>query len=337
MKNEPYLRALPGQFQHRIVSENELLSEGHLPGEGSARDVGREAEEEGQVMLTGLLSATAIGVVMLGYRWYTALNPVSFAPDMITYSNMSKGRPAPDPFRLRWLLPALMPEGTQKGWKLIGLFGLLASFPALYLFAESAGASGLWAVMLWGSLPVIDVLWRMRGIVDHVSWPVALVAAAALLNGWTTIGILLVVISGMLDPRLPVFVAAWTLNPLGLLGLIPAVIAHALLKKGQPYIHPEIINHPWQSAKRENGHLLRDPKTVLLPWGACLFGILNLSGALLASLLIAYGQMICAIDRVRLYMWAAPVLIVATLGIVPEVWLPLAVIVTIMNPWRPMT
>lgn len=288
-------------------------------------------------MIVELLLATLLGIGFVGLRWYTAKDPAVFAPDFLTYQNMSQGRPAPDPFRTRWLLPALMPENSLKAWHIVGITGLILSFPALYLFAETAGASGLWAVVIWGSLPVIDVLYRMRGMIDHVSWPVALLAATFVLSGHIIPAVAFVALTAMLDPRTTVFVFAWTLNPWVLLGLIPFAVASVLLPKGKPYIHPEIIEHPWQSAKKVNGPFLLNWKITLLPWGVCLFGFLNLSVAVIVSLLLGYAQMFRAIDRVRLYMWAAPVVIIATLGIVPEAWLPLAVIVTLMNPWKAVT
>ena len=288
-------------------------------------------------MILELILSLIIGAAMLALRSYTSPHPATLAPDFLTYQNMSKGRPAPDPFRTRWLLPKLMNGDALKGWYTVGIVGLLLSFPALYLFAETAGASGLWAVVIWGSLPVIDVLWRMRGMIDHVSWPVALLAGTFVLSGHIIPAIIFVALTAMLDPRTVIFVFAWTLNPWVLLGLIPFVAASVMLPKGGPYIHPDVILHPWQSAKKINGPFLLEPKMTLIPWGVCIAGFLNLSVAVIVSLLFGYAKMFRAIDRVRLYMWAAPVLIIATLGIVPEAWLPLAVIVTLMNPWKAVT
>jgi len=274
---------------------------------------------------------------MVGLRWYTAPHPASLAPDFLTYQAMSQGRPAADPFRTRWLLPALMNGNALKGWHTVGLVGLVLSFPALYLFVETVGASGLWAVVIWGSLPVIDVLYRMRGMIDHVAWPVALLAGTFVVSGHIIPAGILIALSAMLDPRTVMFIFAWTLNPWTLLGLVPFAVASLILPKGEPYIHPEIIKHPWASSKKVNGPFLLNPKMTLIPWGVCMFGLLDLSLTVILSLIFAYAQMFRAIDRIRLFMWAAPALIIATLGIVPEAWLPLAVLVTIMNPWKATT
>jgi len=119
--------------------------------------------------------------------------------------------------------------------------------------------------------------------------------------------------------------------------MVPFAVASAILPKGEPYIHPEIIKHPWQSAKKVNGVFLLNLRMTLLPWGVCMAGFLNMSLSVVVSLFFAYAQMFRAIDRIRLFMWAAPVMIIAALGVVPESWLPLAVLVTIMNPWKAVT
>jgi hypothetical protein len=53
-----------------------------------------------------------------------------------------------------------------------------------------------------------------------------------------------------------------------------------------------------------------------------------------ASLALAYSQLFRATDRARLFMWAAPVMLVAAMRVIPETMLPVAVLVTWYNPWR---
>jgi hypothetical protein len=73
---------------------------------------------------------------------------------------------------------------------------------------------------------------------------------------------------------------------------------------------------------------------MLLPWGGLLAGLLTFNPAVWLSMAVAYSQLFRATDRVRLYQWAAPVLIVATLNTVPAPLLPMIAAVTWFNPCR---
>lgn len=274
------------------------------------------------------LGAVAIAVRSWAYQTY-------FPPDHHTYKAMSEGRSAPNPFRLRWLYPALMPAGATRAWSVVSTVGVFLTLPAVFLFATASGVSGLWAVLLWASLPLVDVLCRMRGIVDHIAWPVALLTGAFFKLDMPGAGIIAALIAGMIDPRIPVFAAAWTLHPGALLGLIPVIGANAIKTHGAPLMHGDVILHPWRSARDRNGRYAHSAADLIAPWGACLAGIFSVSPAVAVSLAVSYGQMLCAIDRVRLYQWAAPAVIVAALQVIPTAWLPVAVLVTWFNPYRP--
>lgn len=287
-------------------------------------------------MILGIVYSLAIGAAWLLLRvWLN--KDTGFSTDAGVYFAMSQGTKAPNPYRLRWLVPKLMPATASFGdWVTISAASLWLSFPCMYLFAESLGVNGLWACTLWGALPVVCILWRIPALIDHFAWPLGLLAATMFLRGHVVAGIVIILIGGLTEPRLPVMVAAWTLNPIPLLGLIPVGILHKLAPEGPAEIleNSEPILHPWRSGMRHNGCLIQSAKDMILPWGALLAGLCSASGALLVSLAAAYGQLLRATDRVRLYQWAAPVMIVAALRVLPEWSLPLAVAVTWFNPYR---
>jgi hypothetical protein len=215
------------------------------------------------------------------------------------------------------------------------MVGLALTIPVMYLFAEASGVPGLWAVALWASLPIIDVLSRMQGIVDHIAWPLALLSAWLFTLGVPWAGIIGAVVAGAVDPRAPVFVFAWTLHPGALLGLITVPAAMSLARRGDPLMHSDVILDPWRSARHRNGQFLHSCRDMLAPWGAGLAALLALSPAVIVSLAVGYGQMFRAIDRVRLYQWAAPAVLVVALRVIPGAWLPVAVALTWFNPFRP--
>jgi hypothetical protein len=287
-------------------------------------------------MITGLLYSLSIGAAWLLLRIWTGKETV-FSTDSGVYAGMAQGVHAPDPYRLRWLLPFLMPKRADFRFRAtVSAVGLWLTFPALYLFATASGVNGLWACAIWGALPVMCILWRLPGLIDQVSWPVGLLTGYLFLSGHVEAGIVLSLIGGLIEPKLPVMVAAWTLNPWALTGLLSVGAVWKWAPRGTVTImeNPEPILHPWRSGMKHNGSLADSAREMLLPWGACLAGLCAMTVPVLLSLAAAYGQLLRATDRVRLYQWAAPVMIVAALNVLPEWSLPLAVAVTWFNPRR---
>ena len=283
-----------------------------------------------------IVFALVIGAVMLGLRKWNLHYGEYFPPDHASYLAMSEGRPVPTPFRERWLYPFLMRRASERAWWWVSNIGALLTFPLVALFAEAKGLNGLWACALWGALPTVDVLWRMKGIVDHVAWPLALLTGWLIVSGHLAAGLAVCMVAGFVDYRVPVMVAAWTLQPGALLGLLPFFGLHACTRKGPPLMHSDWILRPYATARDVCGRYLHDVREMVLPWGACLAGLLSASPALWLSLAVSYGQLLRGHDRVRLYGWAAPVLIVCALRVIPVQWLPVAVIFTWFNPWRPV-
>ena len=279
--------------------------------------------------------ATLAGMLAFALRaWGRSLKYI-YPPDAVTYMHMSKGGAAPNPFRLRWLVPKLIGD-RQKLWGALYPLALVMTCPLLCWFAELNGVNGLWTVALWCALPLWDLLSKWGGVVDPFSWCVALGAACLSLAGYTVAAFLAAIVAGMVAPKAVVFAALWSQDPWILVGLIPVAIRELTAKRGEPLVHPDVINHPWLMSMQKNGPHLHDMKNLLLPWGACLIGFMAVPLFHVVTLTVAYAQMFRAIDISRLYMWAAPVVIVATIAHVPEAYMPVAVIVTWFNPFRPV-
>ena len=281
----------------------------------------------------GYLYATLIGLGAFAIRLWARNLSFNMPSDSFTYSRMSFGEAVPNPFRIRWLIPKMFGRYGHL-WLIVAPVALLGTCPLIYWFGNLHGISSLWLVALWVALPLWDILSAHAGIVDQFSWVFALAVACLSLAGYFWFAIGLVMVAAAVAPKTVVFAALWSLNPWLLLGLIPAGIAYWKAPKGEPVMHADIINHPWKSAMEKNGMFLHDAKALLMPWGACLFGLATIPLIHVVTVAVAYAQMFCAIDRARLYMWAAPVLLVATVTAIPGEWLPIAFFVTWFNPWR---
>lgn len=77
---------------------------------------------------------------------------------------------------------------------------------------------------------------------------------------------------------------------------------------------------------------------MLGPWGVCVIGLAALGGAehwwIAAMLALAYAQLLIAPDTVRLYQYAFPALVYATMLVLAMEWAMLAVVLHWFNPWQ---
>ena len=280
------------------------------------------------------LYATLAGVVAYGLRLWGRSIQMDAPPDAITYMYMSRGDAVANPFRLRWLMPTLIKERPNI-WIYGGASAWILTAPLIAWFAELHGINGLWASLIWVALPIQDIVSSHAGTIDPFAWLVALLTACLSVAGFNVAAIICVCLAGMIAPKAVIFSALWALNPWLLLGIAPVIIAHLLQPTGEPIVHPEIIKHPWKSSMNKNGPLLHDYKNLLAPWGICLVGLMTLPLMYVPVVVIAYAQMFRAVDMSRLYMWAAPVLIIFTVPVIPEQYLLIAVLGTWFNPFRP--
>jgi hypothetical protein len=76
---------------------------------------------------------------------------------------------------------------------------------------------------------------------------------------------------------------------------------------------------------------------MLTPWGVSLIALFTIDHAvlimLLTTLVLAYCQLLIATDSVRLYQWAAPPMILATMTVLTSPWAIVALALHLLNPW----
>ena len=63
-------------------------------------------------------------------------------------------------------------------------------------------------------------------------------------------------------------------------------------------------------------------------------GLAGLDAQLAAALALGYSQLLVATDSVRLYQWAAPVLALACVHVLPTWALPFVALGVVFNSWK---
>lgn len=247
-------------------------------------------------------------------------------PDEVRYTRAGARLPVARPFHYRWLLPRLC--GTdERRWRAVQLLA------AAGLCALTAVHAGVWwaAFLPVGCAGLLRFNLNHPRLVDLPAITVALGAAVAWDHHLPSLAIVLAWIAGTMKETAPVFAAAYALHPALLVGLIGPAIRH-LLPAGRDCLDDEntwILAHPFRAAVKYHRAL---PAWVwVLPWGAGLLA--TPSWHLGLVLLVAYAQCAAATDTVRLYQWAAPQ-VAAALAWVPARWVPVLVLVHLVNPFR---
>lgn len=263
-------------------------------------------------------------------------------PDGIRYRALANGAPVPRPFTLRWLLPWLC-RLSDRRWRAASILGALLAVVGTGFLAPD-WRTGLAAGLLVLALPGIRLNLRFPVLVDLPALGLAVCAAAAWHHGLWWVAVPLVLVAGCCKETAPVFAALYAWHPALLVGAV-APLARALVARPGPDVvaphyprNPEVVAlcaaslaHPFRTGWTIHKPLLLSP-VMAVPWGAALAGLAALDWQLAAVLTVAYAQLLVATDTVRLYQWAAPVLCVAAATVVPAVWLPVLVVITVWNP-----
>jgi hypothetical protein len=266
---------------------------------------------------------------------------ITLSPDGRRYVALARTGQAPLPFALRWLLPAACgPSLGRWRWCTTVHLALLPALVALWLdmrldSALACAAGGLLIIGLAG-------IWRL-----HLMWPVlvdptamtwAVGAAILAKTGNTFAAVASVLVAGAVKEIAPIFAAAYAWNPVLLLGLVAPAIRRPFAHLGpDPEGEDSILDHPLRAGLRAHANSWRDARVMLLPWGVCLLAPLAFDDStlrlmLLVNAAIAYGQLLVAVDTVRLYQWAAPAFILCVVSAVPTWSLVPLVVLHLLNP-----
>lgn len=274
------------------------------------------------MILAAALSALAWFLVRLDEK-------SSMAPDSLYYLALAKGEKVPRPFCGRLLLPLLLRENIR-AWNVLVAIWFVVGGCAMYTLA----GNNVMATLLWVWLPNTrfhlrhPILTDLAGIVVPMAaaaWlphtPVALVAVALLVGVTREWGV--------------IWFAVLTGSPWPLVGLASTALAY--WRSGRPAQQgdPDFISNPFQTVSRYRmGHVF-NYRLMLLPWGMVL-PLAILSGHMPWHwFLLAYLPLIIATDHARIYLYAAPVLILAALQApVPAFLWGGIVLAHVFNPYR---
>jgi hypothetical protein len=281
-------------------------------------------------------------------------------PDGGSYLLAAGGHPSPNPFRWRLLPRALgplargvLPDPRHWGepfrqapravavWDVASLWALAVSAVVVGELAETHGVPAWLATLLFVTLPWFRSLVRNPCLTDQIGMAEALLCAVAIAGGHWWLAALAALFAGSANERAPLFAALVAWSPLPLIGLVvPAIGWLVTRRKEMPWT---IGGNDWRRWREE--HAKAPLLDFVLPWGAGLaaLGWLFLPGpapvlAVPAALavVLGYSQLAIASDRVRLYQWAAPlVVIVAAQALIRAPWwvVTLVVVAHIVSPW----
>jgi hypothetical protein len=283
------------------------------------------------------------------YLWATLIAAVFYAvtridtgvelsPDGRFYSS---GAPKPRPYSLRWLWPALCGKSVL-AWMVLSAVSLIAWGPALAWYLSLTGAAPwqqLFGVALLCGLPGLFRLnTRFPILIDPPAFLLALVSAAFALSGHPAYSVAAALAAGASKESAPIFAAAFALSPWPLIGLVACGWWRAT--GPIPTWAAEWLRHPVAYARKAQAGAWLDWKVVALPWGAVLPLALcapldrRLMLAAAAGAALGYAQMFTAVDRARLFSWAAPAAIALAVTEVPEGWAVPIAAAHALNPYR---
>lgn len=255
---------------------------------------------------------------------------VRLTPDGRRYIAGTTGQTPARPFHYRWLIPAICRDQIRR-WQITAW-----AAAAVYL-AGTVAYTGHWAAapLAAGLTGVIALNVKHPVLVDLPAAAAAVAAAVAAHHNILWLAVLLSVTAGTMKETAPAFAALYAWSPWPLLGLAAPAIRHITTRPGPDVLDAEnawILAHPIRASIKYHRPL---PTWVwVLPWGACLAGLTNVDAQLAATLAVAYAQCAYATDTVRLYQWAAPVLIVATVDTIPPAWWPAILAIHLTHPFR---
>jgi hypothetical protein len=191
------------------------------------------------------------------------------------------------------------------------------------------GLSGVWRIHL-----------RWPVLVDASSMTWAIGSAIAMQHRYQVLGVALSLVAGCIKETGPVFAACYAWNPLPLIGLVAPILRRLTVSVGTDIFDEQeasILAHPVRAGLSSHRGKWLDPFTMLTPWGigiiASITSDLTILPMLLTTVALGYGQLLVATDTVRLYQWAAPPVILASMTVVPPVLALPALLIHFINPW----
>lgn len=265
--------------------------------------------------------------------WWSAEPAVrpGVTPDGLRYMKAYR-EPVARPYYFRWLL-CLVCKDHLRRWIWLSRGSVIALAPLAWWYTGSP-----W-MMACVFLPGIMILWHHPVLVDAEGMALALLAACLWPICWP-VSIILVLVAGMVRETSPLWAAIWAWNPVLLIGLVPVAIRWLTKTEGYDAEFDWYLKHPIKAGLAEHRPTWNSPRWMITPWAGLIFGVAVLSPwtvdstRLAVALVCAYGQLLLAVDTVRIYTYAWPSLALACTQALPPQWLPFIALSIIFNPWR---
>jgi hypothetical protein len=267
---------------------------------------------------------------------------VELSPDGQRYLAMGGGRPVALPFALRWLLPAVCGSSPIR-WRWCTAIHLMLLPPLVTVWlsgwVREPRLAAIGGILVCGLPGIWRTHFRWPVLVDAAAMTWAIGSAVALQHNWYTFGVALALVAGCIKETGPIFAACYAWNPLALAGLVAPVIRRLTVKVGDPFdeLEAAILAHPLQAGLTYHSGRWLDPLVMAAPWGMCVLAIFTKERSIIPMVVttvsVAYAQLLVATDSVRLYQWAAPPVILATMTVIPARWAIIALFMHLLNPW----
>lgn len=257
--------------------------------------------------------------------------PYQLTPDGIRYAAAVNGR-VPKPFHYRFLLPKVLGDNGAH-WFWMSRIATWSLLPLVYWFLDGGWRGVVAAVMVTGLAGVWKFNRRFPVLVDATGMMFALLSADLFRHNLWPLAVIVALVGACARETVPVMAALYAWNPLALVGLAPVAIRHFQREGPDPQGNP-----PWKLGEQfricTEIHRKQPLWLFVVPWGAATVGLAALSPQLALTLVACYAPMLIATDTVRIYMWAFPVLLAATVRAVPLKWLPLLLALHFVNPYK---
>lgn len=279
------------------------------------------------------------GVILIAIGRLNVTEAVS--PDGHRYQALGAGERVSMPFALRWLLPAVCGAAVVR-WRISALVHLAVLPPLLTVWfghwIQDDRLQVVGALLVCGLSGIWRITLRWPVLVDATALTWAVGAAVAFQRGWWPLGIALVLIAGCIKESSPVFAACYCLDPLALIGLAAPLLRALTVRVGPDLMaQPHLTSQPVLASRVHHLGKWFDPRAMVLPWGVGVLATLvtdrEIAVMLAVTLALAYAQVVVATDTARLYQWAAPPVLLATVTVLPPQWAVAALVAHLFNPW----
>lgn len=275
-------------------------------------------------------------LISLGYLVLTSLNENrQETPDGRRYIS---GNRLAMPFSLRWLLPSVL--GTnRRAWDIVTLSSVFLIPVAFYYYLTITGFSEtkslIGCALVCGLNGVVLMNYVGKYLTDGFGMLCMILSMIGFQYG-IIYGVLFSLIGSMANEKVFVYTALMSFNPYALIGGVAVLLRYVLYKHAESdYLGGDaIIKNPLKTGIELHKGFWFSFKRSVLVWGVCIIACMNIDIHLGVVLLVAYGSILLATDSTRLFMWAFPLVVIASLSIFPEQWAVPLIGIHWFNPYR---